>query len=31
MQLLESGHFNLFEPGLFDPIINVHPRRTIPG
>ncbi|WP_405629555.1 glycogen/starch/alpha-glucan phosphorylase [Pseudoalteromonas sp. Ld20] len=22
MQLLESGHFNLFEPGLFDDIIN---------
>ena len=23
MQLLYSGHFNMFEPGLFDPIINV--------
>jgi len=22
MQLLESGHFNLFEPGIFDPIIH---------
>jgi starch phosphorylase len=22
MELLESGHFNRFEPGLFDPIIN---------
>ena len=22
LQLLQSGHFNLFEPGLFDPIIN---------
>jgi starch phosphorylase len=22
MQLLESGHFNLFEPGIFDPIIQ---------
>jgi starch phosphorylase len=22
MDLLESGHFNLFDPGLFDPIIN---------
>lgn len=22
MQLLESGHFNLFEPGLFDDIIG---------
>ena len=22
MQLLYSGHFNMFEPGLFDPIIN---------
>jgi len=22
MQLLESGHFNQFEPGLFDPIIH---------
>ncbi|HEX22226.1 MAG TPA: glycogen phosphorylase, partial [Chromatiales bacterium] len=22
MQLLESAHFNQFEPGLFDPIIN---------
>jgi starch phosphorylase len=22
MQLLESGHFNLFEPGIFDSIIN---------
>jgi len=21
MQLLESGHFNLFEPGIFDPVI----------
>ncbi len=22
MRLLESGHFNLFEPGIFDPIIH---------
>ncbi|WP_440056497.1 glycogen/starch/alpha-glucan phosphorylase (plasmid) [Pseudoalteromonas sp. T1lg65] len=22
MQLLESGHFNLFEPGIFDDIVN---------
>lgn len=22
MQLLECGHFNLFEPGIFDPIVN---------
>jgi starch phosphorylase len=22
MQLLRSGHFNMFEPGIFDPIIN---------
>jgi starch phosphorylase len=22
MRLLESGHFNLFEPGIFDPIIQ---------
>lgn len=22
MHLLESGHFNLFEPGLFDPIVQ---------
>ena len=22
LQLLQSGHFNMFEPGLFDPIIN---------
>ena len=22
MQLLASGHFNLFEPGIFDPIIH---------
>lgn len=22
MSMLESGHFNLFEPGIFDPIIN---------
>ncbi len=22
MNLLQSGHFNLFEPGIFDPIIN---------
>ena len=22
MQLLECGHFNLFEPGLFDPIVD---------
>jgi starch phosphorylase len=22
MQLLESGHFNQFEPGLFDPIVH---------
>ncbi len=22
MQLLESGHFNMFEPGIFDPIIH---------
>ena len=22
LQLLQSGHFNLFEPGLFEPIIN---------
>ena len=22
MHLLESGHFNLFEPGIFDPIIH---------
>jgi len=22
MHLLESGHFNLFEPGIFDSIIN---------
>ncbi len=21
MQLLESGHFNLFEPGIFDPVV----------
>ena len=21
MQLLESGHFNMFEPGIFDPIV----------
>jgi starch phosphorylase len=22
MKLLESGHFNLFEPGLFDPVVQ---------
>ena len=22
MQLLESGHFNRFEPGIFDPLIQ---------
>jgi len=22
MELLKSGHFNLFEPGIFDPIIG---------
>ncbi len=22
MHLLESGHFNLFEPGIFDPVIQ---------
>jgi starch phosphorylase len=22
MRLLESGHFNLFEPGIFDPVIQ---------
>jgi glycogen phosphorylase len=22
MQLLRSGHFNMFEPGIFDPVIN---------
>jgi len=22
MRLLESGHFNMFEPGIFDPIID---------
>jgi glycogen phosphorylase len=22
MQLLESGHFNQFEPGIFDPILQ---------
>jgi starch phosphorylase len=22
MHLLQSGHFNLFEPGIFDPIIH---------
>jgi starch phosphorylase len=22
IQLLESGHFNLFEPGLFDPVVQ---------
>jgi starch phosphorylase len=22
LQLLQSGHFNMFEPGLFEPIIN---------
>ena len=30
MQLLESGHFNQFEPGLFDPIIQSIRSRSDP-
>jgi starch phosphorylase len=30
MQLLESGHFNPFEPGIFDPIIHSIRSRSDP-
>lgn len=30
MQLLECGHFSLFEPGIFDPIVNVIRRDDDP-
>ena len=30
MQLLESGHFNQFEPGIFDPILNAITRSDDP-
>ena len=30
MQLLESGHFNLFEPGIFDPLWAAIRSRTDP-
>nr|WP_239077404.1 glycogen/starch/alpha-glucan phosphorylase [Geobacter sp. SVR] len=30
MQLLYSGHFNMFEPGIFDPVINAITSPTDP-
>lgn len=30
MQLLECGHFSLFEPGIFDPVINAIRRDDDP-
>jgi glycogen phosphorylase len=30
MQLLRGGHFNMFEPGIFDPVINALTSPTDP-